>query len=226
MNNNKFFEVKFKKNEMKSLMKKIALLQMYYLTVGIHKGQGTRLANSTSSSKINIATLAHWLEEGASWVQSKTIRIPSKLPVGNPATGKIENFVTIFKGTHINVPSRLFISLNKIPYVWSNIKNFTNNAIKMFIGLNRGTGNAKKFFEILGIEIERNQKQRITNGFGVDGNSPTTEKIKGFNHPLLDSGNMLDSIRYKINKNFGKGEKKIAKLKYLTEIENMFKDLK
>ena len=222
----KFCKVVVKRNDLKGLMKKLSLLQMYYLTVGIHTNEGRRISNSRTKSKSNIAKVAHIMESGATYTQSKTVRIPSAQSVGNPLiSDKFENFVTILKGTLITIPQRIFISLNKLPFVWNKVQAYSESLLNTLMSQNMGTGNASKYYDNMGKRLQMDMMERI----GITGttfyhapNSPTTIKIKGFNHPLFDTGKMLNSIKWKRHNNYGSGEKKLTRLKYLNDIKQAF----
>lgn len=190
-----FIEIEFqfdRKKKLRSLIRKIADMLLYDVTIGIHPGEGRRKVEG-KNKKINIADLSEILEQGATCRTS---------------TG----------GTFI-IPSRIFIKLPKLPTVWAKIVNRINSLFKSFILSKSYITNGKSFWNKVGLEVELNQKERINNGHYPPLNTPLTVQWKGFNHPLLNRGNLLNSIKFKVNKNYNSGAKKLTKLKYIEDFE-------
>lgn len=246
-------QIKHTKKGMKKLIKNIALLQMNYVSVGIHKtdnkptsgveqkkaynaiqkalkraekGSGkssqkpesgldktsNRSGNSKSGKKgFNLATLAYYLEQPVSWVQGKTVRIQG-----------VDGIVTIWEGARIHRPARVFIRIFKLSEIWNKVKNFIRMQVRNFY-LKSGT-NRTQFWNTLGTMVSSEQKGVIQTSHNA-GNSDVTIKIKGKNHPLFDTGKLLNSSSYKVEKNYNQGEAKITRLKYLADIDRVMKQL-
>lgn len=206
-----------KRKGMKNLLKTIVALQMYYVTCGIHRNEGRRRVKSSSSNKssVNRATLASLLEKTVSWIQPKTVTIP---------THDGEE-VTIWAGARLRRPARIFIHLNLLPNIWNGLRSFIRTRVLLLLKKQRvGATGAKKFLKALGVKALEEQQARI-NRKDTASNSEITEKIKGFNHPLFDTGALLESLKYKINPNFNKGGKRLLRLKYLTQIDSWIREL-
>lgn len=208
-------QIKHPKKGLKQFIRKLMMLNMYNVTVGIHKNEGRRRANTRTNSKSNIAKVASILEAGADYIQSKTIVIKGD---------NLEKYI-IPEGTHIHIPSRLFLSIHKISEAFNSLKTFCNGIVQEFVLRNRSVGSAKTFWEQLGREAQRQQKLQITGSY-TERNSTLTELIKGFNHPLFDTGKLLESIKYKVNKTWTTGAKKLARLQYLSQADEMWEKLK
>lgn len=67
----------------------------------------------------------------------------------------------------------------------------------------RGTISARRMLEILGLFIESLMKRKLTRG-PWEPNAPSTVLRKGSSRPLIDTGRLRSSIRYKVE--MGGGE--------------------
>lgn len=217
--NNAFIEIKCVKfdseNVLKKLIRRLSDMMLYSVTVGVNKAEGRKKAGK----KINMAKLASVLEEGMSWTQSKTKRIPTKIPVKNPNTGKDEYWATIKAGTNITIPKRIFINLPEIPAVWNKIKLKIDSYVTSYLNVDSYIKNGRAFWKLVGQEIELNQKDRVANNYGE--NAPLTKIIKGFTNPLFHFGFLLNSITYKIQKGWETGKKKELRLDLVDKFKQM-----
>lgn len=245
-------QVKHTKKGMKRLMKNIFLLQMNYVSVGIHNKDNketsgseqkkaynaiqkalkrmenrdkkaptesrsgldkTNKGSSTSQKRkkpFNLATLAYYLEQQVSWVQTNTVRIQG-----------VNGLVTIWKGSRIHRPARVFIRIFKLPEIWNKVKNFIRMQVQNL--LLRTGKNGKQFWKAIGAMACSEQKGVIQTSHNA-GNSDITMQIKGKNHPLFDTGRLLNSSTYKIEKNYS-GKVSEGKLQFLANLDEMMKQL-
>ena len=237
--------VKHTKRGMNKLIKNIYLLQMNYVSVGIHSSDN-KITSSTQSNKewktlqrhskkmenggggsqskgesgknkkkssgssrkrnFNLATLAHYLEQPASWIQNQTVNI---------------NGVFIYAGARLTRPARIFISIFKIPNIWNSVRVFIENKVKYFY-VKQGF-NSKKFWGDIGQKVQ-NEQQNIIRTSSSKMNSELTTMIKGFNHPLFHTGRLLNAIKFKVERNYS-GNMKLARLNFLKQMDEEMKKL-
>lgn len=244
-------QIKHTKRGMKKLIKNILLMQANYVSIGIHSsdnkessgserrrmhkkvqtalrkasknnkdtefGFGTdktqgKSERSTGKTKqrINLATLAYYLEQPISWVQNKTISVQG-----------VDGIVNIYKGARIHRPARIFIRIFKLPEVWNRVRSFIRMQVQNLL-LRAGT-QGKQFWVAIGTMTCNEQKGVIRTGHNA-GNSDITTKIKGKNHPLFDTGRLLNSSTYKVRKNYS-GKLSEAKVHFLAHLDEMMKQL-
>lgn len=212
------FQIIHRKKGMKNLVKKMIWMQAYYATSGIQKNEGRQWVKSSGGKgKIKLAKLAQVLETFATWIQPKTVVI----------TGFDGEEITIPKGARLQRPARPFIMLYKVPEAWEKLRAFYKKLVlEHFRKLDRSyKQGAKKIIDEVGLECQKLQKDRILS-LSTKGNSEITKKVKGFDFPLMDSGKMESSIRSKtIPTASGKAQRDEAKLKYLTQIDELIKQL-
>ena len=188
-------QVIHKKKGMKALMAKLEALQDYQVTIGIHKGKG-RLKVKSGSGKIkrgkqiNMATLAKTMETDHDIIPSKDLAI---------STAGGETIFLLAEYSY-HQPARYFIKLQNVPESWTKIKNFVRNQFLEFIGTKgRGKREGTYAFRRIGEFVEVLQRSRIIDAKTAP-NTAATSMIKGKNHPLLDSGNLLHSIDSQVKK--------------------------
>lgn len=212
------------KGAFKNYLKKLESVQDFYITCGIHDGPGRRLAKTSTDKKVsrkkrvNIATLSDILEKHITWTQRFTKVFPD--PNGNP-----DNNIIIPAGKKLTKPARVFIQLDRVPNVWSEISKgiqFETMRYLMEIQNSRGKRSAQNYFQTLAKHISDRQKQRITN-HETEENSPTTMKIKGFDYALYQHGMLLNSIEGRVIRS--KTGKKVRCSKVATELEDMLNKL-
>lgn len=181
------FKVISKRNGLKKALKELAKFEKSCVTVGIHKGQG-RLKKTVSGGRgtINMATLAKYQETDVHWTQKNTVVIPC-------ADGES---VVIPKGTIHHKPARIFVNLQKIPNIWAGIGMFISTRLKYLSIKGLKLSSINKFWESVGSKILEEQQNRIRRADTVS-NSETTQRIKGFNHPLFDTGALLGALSFK-----------------------------
>lgn len=246
---NDAMQIRHTKKGMKKLIKNLYLLQMNYVSVGIHRkdnkitsgakqskdwkklqnhlkkmGQEDGGSNSSPNSgsgldkdnsneihtrnrnrSYNLASLAYYLEQSVSWIQGKTVRL----------LAKDGSQVTINKGARITRPARVFIRLFKLPTIWNKIRLFIQRQVRNLY-VSAGT-NKKQFWTAVGMMTKLEQKGVIQTSNSA-ANSDITTKLKGQNHPLFDTGGLLNAIDYKVEKNYNGGTK-IAKNKFLMQLD-------
>lgn len=225
----KAMQVKHTKKGIQKLTKSLFLLQQNCVSVGIHKSDnritsgerqskeyrklkahlrkmeqgsgsnsspasGSGLDKSETNNKpstrkrsFNLATLAFYLEQPVSWIQSKTVRL----------FGHSEP-VTIHAGARMSRPARTFIRIFKLPDVWDKIRRFVQEQIKILYTTTKLS--RRSFWKDLGT-MTKAEQQNIIQSSKTAMNSDLTTKIKGKNHPLFDTGGLLESIGYRVRKN-------------------------
>lgn len=200
-------QVIHKKKGLKTLLKKLESLQDYQATVGIHKGDGRKKVSSNGKNPINTATLAKVMETDHDIKPTKDLYIETY----DGST------VHLAKDATYHQPARYFIKLQNVPEQWSKIKSYLRQEFLDFIGFKgRGRREGTYVFKRIGSFAEKAQKYRIINAETAK-NGPATEAIKGFNHPLLDTGHLLDSISSRVTDN--RTDKKIRFSKIADDIE-------
>lgn len=241
----KVFEVKHKKRGLNNLLRHLRSFQTYYVSVGIHKrgniitsgekqkkdykkimaylrkkekddaGIVERKRSGKSGKKIsrfNLASLAYYLEQPVSWVQEETVRVQG-----------VNNIFTIFAGARLKRPARIFISIFKLPNVWSGIKSFINTKVKYFAGSTNMS--SRDFWNALGRKVQEEQQRIITSSSSA-ANTDLTTLIKGKNHPLFDTGRLLNGITFHMVRNQNStGAKKIDKAKFLMNLDQEMEKL-
>lgn len=175
-----------KKQGLKKALKELAKLEKSCVTVGIHKGQGRLKKTVSGRGPINMATLAKLQETAMSWIQKNTVVIPC-------ADG---DDIIIPKGARLNKPARIFVNLQKVPDVYGAIQNFISDKIRSLLSKSIKTSMINSFWNTIGEKILLEQKNRIQLQ-RTDKNSEITQKIKGFNHPLFDTGALLNALSFK-----------------------------
>lgn len=175
-----------KKQGLKKALKELAKLEKSCVTVGIHKGQGRLKKTVSGRGPINMATLAQLQETALSWIQKSTAVIPC-------ADG---DTVIIPKGARLKKPARIFIDLRKIANVYASIQMFISTRFKLLNLTGIKTSSANKFWESVGSKILEEQQNRIKRQ-DTHSNSDITKKIKGFDHPLFDTGSLLNALSFK-----------------------------
>ena len=191
-------------------------LQAYNAVSGIHKGEGRQWVRGNNKSRIKLAKLAEVLETFATWIQSSTAVIPT-------FDGE---YITIKAGARLHRPARPFIMLWKIPSAWDEIRNRVRAFILTYLNnttIRGGKTNSKRIVDLIAQQMERTQKNRITE-LQTSSNSEITQKIKGFDFPLVNSWRLFDSIKGKTSRTAVSGEAKEQKLKYLTQIDRILND--
>jgi len=98
-----------------------------------------------------------------------------------------------FGSTKMNIPKRPFISEAFDAKEQEN-KNFIVNEYRKVID---GKQNLKKMIDRIGVKHEGQIKKGITE-FNFAPNKPKTVQRKGSSTPLIDSGQMRNSVKYKV----------------------------
>lgn len=202
-----------KRKGLKNLVKKIIWLQAFSACSGIWRQEGRQWVSAGSGNKkIKLAKLASVLETDASWTQTKTATIPT-------ADGYT---ITIPKGAILHRPSRPFIMLWKLKDAWNDMRDRVRAFIITYLNkttIRGGRTNSKHVIDAIAEEMAVKQREVMTNQQAR--NSEITQKIKGFDFPLIDSSKMLQAIRGKNKRTAESGMVKEQSLKFLTQIDKM-----
>lgn len=206
-------EIISKKQGMKSLIKKLVELENLTACAGIHKKEGYRIVRKKNrNNKINIATLAWQLEQFASWIQKKSAPI-------SDATGKIIGIIP--QGARLSRPARPFISFFKVPDVFGHFKDSVRNLVREFI-IGRKM-KPRAFMQHVADQASSSQKFIIASKKSTP-NKTLTERIKGFNHPLKETGRLFNSIRGSV-KSLKRSVRAVLKSSDIAKVNQIYKDL-
>lgn len=130
-------------------------------------------------------------------VQSKSVRVgwwrsyyPDGVSVAQVAAWNEEGHINggMFAGTY--TPPRPFIRTGFLPKAKVTLQEYA----KLFFLHIEGSVKVSDFWNSLSKELEEKMKESILE-FKIPGNSPTTVAMKGFDDPLISSGNMYDSVK-------------------------------
>lgn len=225
---NNSFQIIHKRKGMKTLIRKIIWLQAYTAVSGIWKQEGRQYVPSGNSgkrkggkhnTKIKLAKLAETLENFASWIQPKTVIFSDP--------NAPENKLALIAGRRYSRPARPFIMLWKINEAWNEIRQKVRRIILNYLAnTSRGgkTG-GKRVLDSIANEMQNMQKDRILSK-KTDPNSIITTILKGINHPLYETGRLLESIRGRSKPNTtGRVANQEQKLKFLTQIDELINQL-
>lgn len=206
-----------KRKGLKNLVKKIIWLQAYSAMSGIWRQEGRQWVQAGGGNKkIKLAKLASVLETFATWTQTKTVVIPT-------FDG---NTITIPAGAIMKRPARPFIMLWKIAEEWTDIRDRVRAFILSYLNnrtVRGGRTNSKHVVDAIAEQMTLKQKERITT-LQNDKNSEVTQRIKGFDFPLVNSWRMFDAIRGKAKQTAIKGGVKEQSLQFLTQIDKLLAD--
>lgn len=207
-----------KRRGLKNLVKKIIWLQAYNAVSGIWRQEGRQwvVGNDGSKKSIKLAELAKVMEEYVKWKQK------NKVTIDCADGGKVHIPADVW----ITKPARPFIMLWKIPEIWMDLRNRVRAFILTYLGNTKvrgGKTHSKHVVDSITEQVELLQKNQISQK-KTDRNSVITAKIKGFDHPLLDTGRLFNSIRGRTKSTAIKGQAKEQKLKFLTQIDRILAD--
>jgi len=206
-----------KKKGMKTLIKKLAFLQSWTASAGIHKAEGRRKVNKKRGG-INMAKLASVLETFATWTQKKTVH----------KQGFDGNMVTFKEGERLSRPARIFIKLQNISPIWSEIKAFMQKQIQSYLtSTGRGYRAGGNIMKTISDFASEKQKDRIRNNETFR-NSLRTVRLKGKDTPLHDTGALLNSITSKVKSDMngkGKANRLEKKAQYIAQVDSIIKKI-
>lgn len=206
-----------KRKGLKNLVKKIIWLQAYNAVSGIWRQEGRQwVEGNGKKSRLKLAELANLLETFGSWIQSKSVTIFS-------SSGEK---IFIPAGARLKRPARPFIMLWKIPEVWIDLRNRVRAFILTYLNntaIRGGKTHSKHVIDAITEQVTLLQKNQISQK-RTDPNSKITEKIKGSNSPLFDTGRMFEAIRGKSKPTAIRGQAKEQRLKFLTQIDKIIAD--
>lgn len=189
-------QVIHKKKGMKALMKKLEYLNEYQATSGIHKDKGRRKITSGDGKKrrnksINMATLAKVLETDHDIIPTRDIYLISQ--DGNAT-------IKLTAGKSYHHVARYFIKLQNVPEEWNKVREFIRRQFLEFLGFSgRGKREGAYIFRRIGEFAETIQRSQIIDAKTAP-NTAATSILKGKNHPLLDDGDLLNSIDHRVSK--------------------------
>lgn len=206
-----------KRKGLKNIVKKIVWLQAYSSASGIWRQEGRQWVNKDGSKgRIKLAKLAQVLETFATWIQPKTAVIPT-------FDG---DTITIPAGARLKRPARPFIMLWKVAEVWTDLRDRARAFIISYLNnraIRGGKTHSKHVIDSITEQVTLLQKNRVTE-MQTQENSQVTQKIKGFDFPLFDSGRLFNAIRGKTVANANRGYAQEQKLKFLTQIDRILAD--
>ena len=211
-----------KRKGLKNLIKKIVWLQNYQVGCGFLSG-GPIIHRGT-----NLARLAKMLEEGYTFIQSKTFYVPEKRKKFSGGYTVTSKAVVIPKGTSHTVPARPFIHLNKYPAIWNLVRSQVRKLIGWYLsGKTFKHKDCRTFYDLLGKFVIGKQKGIIGSSKLAD-NSALTVMLKGKNTPLFEKGKMRNAIIEKVSNNKN-GQSKVKKgeidNKYAIQIDKIIADI-
>ena len=169
-------------NYMKSMQKMMAGFSKVKATVGVHSDKG----------EMNVKK-AIWNEFGTKHI-SKGYKF-----IKNGVEYKIK------RGTDIGIPARPFIRLYLYPQDIYKIEKELLRNLETTLNFHKRLGNnplksATSIVDNLGKVGAEIQREKIKNLNSFKSNAPLTQEIKGFDHPLYDTGELLASIDSKIER--------------------------
>ena len=123
---------------------------------------------------------------------------PSGVPTAQVAAWNEEGHINggMFAGTV--TPARPFIRTGFMPYSKNLVKAHYGDINDIAMG--RSTWN--EFYNKFGQQLVRVMQETIFK-WDSPANSPTTIALKGFNNPLVETGYMQNSVKYKIVRKVG-----------------------
>ena len=163
------------------------------VTIGVHKEEGQTVNPETGTSVIKYAC---WNEFGTHHVTKHRYKFVRH--------GKV---VVINEGSDISIPARPFVRVKNSAELRNAIKLWHNKIKKrLYKDLSHKSANGAAD-ELLG-EVGRlylhQMWQILQFSKSPEGtfpeNAQLTEHLKGFNHPLIDTGTLYQSLRYKVRK--------------------------
>lgn len=175
--------------DIKDVKNLVKALKERDVTIGVHRAEGQKLNPETQTPVIKYAC---WNEFGTNHItkhEYNFVRHGQK--------------VVINKGSDISIPPRPFVRVKNSSELRRAIKLWHRKIkFRLYKNLKNSTG-GRVANELLG-EVGRlylHQMWHILQ-FGSNEhlpNAPLTEYLKGFNHPLVDTGTLFKALRYKVN---------------------------
>lgn len=166
-------------------------LQSHYVTIGVHKEEGQTLNSETQTPVIKYA---QWNEFGTTHITKHKYRFVRH--------GK---YVEIPEGADISIPPRPFVRVKNSRELRNAIKLWHRKIKKGFyrdLSHKRANGVAKELLSEVGRLYLHQMWHTLQFSKSPEGNflenAPLTEYLKGFNHPLIDTGTLFKSLRYKV----------------------------
>ena len=165
-----------------ALKKFFKSLEKHYVTVGIHRAEGSRVIGKNNFTMIKNACIQ---EFGNTWTVPRDIKFKS------PYTGE---WFTFKEGWKITIPPRVFVRI------------FTERSLQKEL-----TGNLKKIiqqnvyknpeyvYKQIGDYARLKMKERFLSNNNWEKNSKTTIRYKGSNTPLYITGRMANSIKSEVH---------------------------
>lgn len=199
--------IKTKKNGIKidDIIKYYQSLSDNVVTVGVH----------TDAGQDNVKKML-WNEFGTNHkLERDSVAIPNVglKPVTKNTSQFIEDDLSNFveEGADISIPARPVVRMYLYPRILQAISfNYANNIdIEINTKLHNPIRSAERVQNKLGEACVNLQRQKMSSGNfapidnkGKDqnNNSPLTQKIKGYNHPYFETGELVSKINYKVRK--------------------------
>lgn len=170
--------------DVKNLAKALASREV---TIGVHKEEGAKLNPETNTPVIKYAC---WNEFGTNHITKYRYKFVRH--------GK---YVEIPQGSDISIPERHFVRVKNSEELRNAIK-LWHRKIKKGLYKNlshkRSDGVANELLSEVGRLYLHQMWHILQSGKDLEPNAPLTEYLKGFNHPLVDTGTLFQSLRYKV----------------------------
>ena len=181
-----FCTIEYKERDVKSdaVNKMFASLQKHNVTVGVHKAEGSKVISVSNGKPYTMIQNACNQEFGFSQVIEKTRRFKS------PYTGK---WFYLKKGTVITTPPRVFVRIFSQNAM---LRKELTSAFKESIENNK---EAEGVYKDVGDYARLKQKSRILNREVKPKNAKMTTLYKGFNQPLVLSGQLMNAITSEVH---------------------------
>lgn len=181
-----FCRIEFKKKDAKhgDIMKMYDKLAKHFVSVGVHKSEGSKVINKSNGKSFTIIQNACIQEFGNSQVVKKTRRFKS------PKTGK---WFFIKKGTVLTIPPRIFVRVFSVD---NEKKKELTKKFKEYLQTYKF---AHPVYDNVGKWAKEVMKQRILSNQIKPDNAIMTIEYKGFNHPLYMNGKLVEAIKSEVH---------------------------
>lgn len=181
--------IEYKKRDIntRDLRKLMLSLNKHYVSVGIHKKEGSKVISISNGRPFTMLQNACIQEFEHSYTVQKTRAFQS------PYTGK---WFYLKKGTEINIPARPFVrifTLNKTE------QKLITNAFKQALQMRKEYKEAEQIYKMIGDVARLRMKERFLDNSIKPKNAEMTVEYKGFDKPLVLTGKMADSIKSEVH---------------------------
>lgn len=181
-----FCTIEYKPRDLKSeaMQKLFKNLDLHNVTVGIHRAEGEKVIAVSNNKPFTMIENACIQEFGNTQTVQKTRRFKS------PITGK---WFYLKKGTKITIPPRPFVR------VFTYDKKLKKELTGAFKNSIEKYDNPQDIYENVGDYARLTMKGRFLDGSIKPKNRPMTIQYKGYNDPLVLTGEMAKSIKSEVH---------------------------